>query len=341
LKRRDDGLLCKRITLNSGAKKDVYAHNKKELEYKINEVKKLDVVGLIETNINVTDWCNQWFINYKSMLRYNTQEAIKNSIKHITDIIGTVRLRDVKQVHVQQVMKSISKYSESLQHKVLNVAKQVFSAAVDNHLIPFNPANNIKTTKHVVSQKIKLLTDEQQYEILNISKNTRAELFVLFGLYAGLRREEILALMWGDINFTDETVTVQRCLNWVHNQPVISNELKSESANRIIPLPEILLDKLKATAQNNIYIISDTNDNLMSNTAYRRLWDIAGKRISFKCTSHMLRHTYCSKLIAAGIDIKTVQYLMGHSNSIITLQIYAHVTQSALKDAAKKIKQIQ
>jgi site-specific recombinase XerD len=60
----------------------------------------------------------------------------------------------------------------------------------------------------------------------------------------------------------------------------------------------------------------------------------------FKVTSHMLRHTYCSKLIAAGVDIKTVQYLMGHSDLQLTMQIYAHVTSKSIENAAAKIKAI-
>lgn len=159
-------------------------------------------------------------------------------------------------------------------------------------------------------------------------------------------------------------LTVQRAWHTEHNRPVIMTELKTKAANRNIPLPDCLVECLKeAKAKSKSeYVISNSEGEPLSYTQYKRLWQYIvtrtakersyyryedGKRVKhtinpklgekaahngnvvysldFEVTPHQLRHTYITNLIYASVDPKTVQYLAGHENSKITMDIYAKV----------------
>lgn len=159
-------------------------------------------------------------------------------------------------------------------------------------------------------------------------------------------------------------LTVRRAWHTEHNRPVILDELKTNAANRNIPLPDCLVEclkeaKAKATSE---FVVANRNGEPLSYTQFKRLWKYIdtrtvkervyyryedGKRVKhtvnpvlgekaahnghviytldFEVTPHQLRHTYITNLIHASVDPKTVQYLAGHENSKITMDIYAKV----------------
>ncbi len=166
-------------------------------------------------------------------------------------------------------------------------------------------------------------------------------------------------------------LTVQRAWHTEHNRPVIMTELKTKAANRNVPLPDCLAECLKeAKAKSKSeYVISNSEGEPLSYTQYKRLWQYIvtrtakersyyryedGKRmkhtvnpklgekaahnsnvvysLDFEVTPHQLRHTYITNLIYASVDPKTVQYLAGHENSKITMDIYAKVKYNRPED---------
>ena len=188
----------------------------------------------------------------------------------------------------------------------------------------------------------------------------------MIGLYAGLRREEILGLKW-DCVFLDKEapyLSVRRAWHSEHNRPVVTTELKTKAARRDIPIPDRLLECLKEAKQQatSEYVVANREGGPLSYTQFKRLWQyivtrstkertyvryINGQKIThtvtpvlgqkaghngrvvysldFKVTPHQLRHTYITNLIYASVDPKTVQYLAGHENSKMTMDIYAKV----------------
>lgn len=194
----------------------------------------------------------------------------------------------------------------------------------------------------------------------------QAYVFVMIGLYCGLRREEILALQW-DCVFLDVPapyLSVKRAWHTEHNRPVILDELKISAAKRDIPIPPPLVDclkEVKAKSQSP-FVVANRDGEPLSYTQFQHVWKyivtrsnkertyvryVNGQKIKhtvtpvlsekaphngkvvysldFKVTPHQLRHTYITNLIYAGVDPKTVQYLAGHENSKITMDIYAKV----------------
>ena len=216
------------------------------------------------------------------------------------------------------------------------------------------------------SKKKDALTDQQVAILLDTVKELPPYLFIMIGLYSGLRREEILALQW-DCVFLDEStpyISVRRAWRAEHNRPVISTVLKTKAAKRDIPIPKCLVDCLREAKANSIseYVIADSEGQPLSYSQFTRVWQYVVVRsakertyykyvngqsikytvkptlgttqrnnpkirytLNFDVTPHLLRHTYITNLLYAGVDPKTVQYLAGHENSKTTMDIYARV----------------
>lgn len=340
MKKRSDGRYYRHITLPDGSAKYVYGNSPGDVNQKIREIYKAAETGLLlEDNTLTGEWALKWMKTYKSNLRGNTIKNYLNAYNnHIQPELASIPLKAVRPVHVQNVMNGVSEMSEDLQRKVLNTMNQIFETAIQNRLIAMNPCNGIKITPHSANERIKVLTPAQQKKILEAVTDPMAKAFVALGLYCGLRREESLGLMWTDIK--GSKLTVNRAVTFLKNQQDPNHELKSKAAHRTVPIPAPLAEVLKATPHNGLYIITPPRGGEMTLMSYRRMWEHVTKAVNFAVHSHMLRHTYATSLYRAGIDLKTAQYLLGHSDIKMTAEIYTHIQQDKLTSAAAKINQI-
>lgn len=259
-----------------------------------------------------------------------------------------------------------SKKSNSVYRSVHMLYKAIFNSAVDSNIIDYSPCDRISAKGGKPQKDKDALSDEQIESLLSAIKGLPPYVFVMIGLYAGLRREEILALQWDSVHIETDTpyISVQRAWHVEHNRPVITTELKTKAARRDIPIPKnlaICLQEAKQSSCSN-YVIANSDGEPLSGTQFKRVWQyivtrttkertytryINGQKIvktvtpvlgekaahngnviyclDFQVTPHQLRHTYITNLIYASVDPKTVQYLAGHENSKITMDIYAKV----------------
>jgi integrase len=336
-KKRKDGRYQRKITLSDGKQKIVYGRTLAELNAAADAVRDEDRQGVkVGDNSLVGEWAKIWIEKYKADLRPNTLRMYKDAYNvHILSILGELPLRSVRPVHVREVMSAVADKSESLQHKVLITMRQIFQTARQNGLIIKDPTEGIKITQHASPDKIKHLTQEQTKKLMEAVTDAKARVFVALCLYCGLRREEALGLQWGDIK--GNSLTVNRALTFVKNQPDPSQELKTKAAHRTVPIPEPLMEILQDTPKAGIYVVTKNDGGPMTQMALRRLWEKVTSVIDFPLHPHMLRHTYATNLYYAGVDLRTAQYLLGHSTIQITAQIYTHLDHEDGMSAAEKI----
>ncbi len=211
----------------------------------------------------------------------------------------------------------------------------------------------------------------------NAVRGTRAETFVLLALDTGMRREELLALTWDNVDLKSSAphVNVRQALRWEHNQPRVSSILKTEAAWRTIPISDKMKSYLDAEKRKSGYVIG--GDAPLTESRFRRLWAAVEARqtgpktytdygkdgekrkvtfvrepgaksrggdwrytIDFDVYPHLLRHTYITNLILGGVNIKRVQYLAGHSDIKFTLEIYTNLVENspeAIREELKKL----
>ena len=158
-------------------------------------------------------------------------------------------------------------------------------------------------------------------------RNTRARTFLLIGLHTGMRRGEILGLQWKDIDFNGKTIHVRHNAVVKEGKTTVSGDMKTKAAKRNLPLSEELEIWLaeRKKASHSQYVIAMENHKPLTKSAYRSMWKLIERELSdTHITAHILRHTYITRLFEAGLDIKEIQYLAGHSTIDMTLKVYTH-----------------
>jgi len=270
----------------------------------------------------------------------------------------------------------VSEKSASVFKSVNILLKCIFDSAVESRVIQYNPTKFLSAKGGGVPKKEKeALTDEQAQRLIETCRGLPPYVFVMLGLYAGLRREEILALKWDCVFLDTEApyLSVRRAWHTENNAPVILTDLKTKAARRDIPIPDQLAECLREAKGNSSseYVVANRDGGPLTYTQFQRLWQyirtrtaeprIAKKKVGgkyvkymlypvlgekarnngrvvysldFHVTPHLLRHTYITNMIYAGVDPKTVQYLAGHESSKITMDIYAKVKYNRPEEVA-------
>ena len=321
------------------------------------------VVG-ISKNMRVKDWAQEWLNTYKrpkvSQKVYKNYERLVNS--HIIPHIGGLRLHEVTDVHLQKLLNTRTDYSFSEVKRLRDTIKAVFKKARKSRLINYDPAEDLELPKYAKSTA-RSITDFERQHFLKVADTHPAGLRFKAMLYCGLRPGELDALDW--INFDAEK----------HEWDIVAakesgtNEIKdpkTEAGKRRVPIPdEIYFDLLKCRGEPFSPVFTQATTGRRHTESSRQkawkslksamdnsmgaVWDKVeakdGKMRRKKVLSviapdlvpYCLRHTYCTDLQDKGVRLKTASYLMGHSNISVTADIYTHITDDALDEAAKLV----
>ena len=174
-------------------------------------------------------------------------------------------------------------------------------------------------------------------KIVKNSTDCTFGLLAYFLMYTGLRKGELLALQWKDIDFEKKEIYITKSVCHHNNVPHIKTP-KTDSGNRTIMLLDCLSDKLKElkeqTPTNYIFSGSDTP---LTNSQFQCRWEKYQKESGLKITAHQLRHTFATILFEANIDVKDAQNIMGHSDISVTQNIYTHIRKKRMQDTANKL----
>lgn len=186
------------------------------------------------------------------------------------------------------------------------------------------------------------LTPEECRLLLERVKNHRAKTFLLIALHTGMRRGEILGLQWNDIDFSKKAIQVKHNAVLPEAATTVSENLKTAAGSRTIPLTEELeswLIQRKKTSHSQ-YVIAMQNHKPLTKSSYKSMWKLIERELpNTHVTAHILRHTYITRLFEAGLDIKEVQYLAGHSTVDMTLRVYTHYDRrSRAAQTAEKVR---
>ena len=222
-------------------------------------------------------------------------------------------------------------------HTTLHAA---LDKAVEEKLIFRNPADSCKLPP-VKGREMKVLTPEEIQRLLIQAREDGCYELLLLELATGLRRGEILALQWGDLNFKTGALRVERQVHRVKGELVVSPP-KTKAGNRTVLLPAPVLKVLKAyqkTVHSRWMFPSPVKeDSPMDPAAVRkRLQTVLERAECKRLRFHDLRHTFATTSLEHGMDIKTLSTIIGHVSSTTTLNTYTHVTDAMRQNAADKI----
>ncbi len=225
----------------------------------------------------VAEYCEKWLMMQSAKVSAATLKGYTSNMRnYVIKPMGDMYMEEVTADDIRLALVPLSKKSEGLYNKVNMLIKCVFYSAERSQLLADNPCVGISGKGGRPAQKKEALSDQQVAVLLEAIKGLPPYLFVMIGLYAGLRREEALALQW-DCVFLDVPtpyISVRRAWRAEHNRPVISTVLKTKAARRDIPIPKCLADCLreaKVTSTSD-YVIADSEGQPLSYSQFKRVW---------------------------------------------------------------------
>lgn len=344
MKKRSDGRYRSKVTFPNGQVKYVYGYSMRELKENKEELLLQYAQGAtnVDKRILVRDWAEKWWkADKEGKTGDKSQRGYVSALNnYIIPSIGNLRIIDVKNIYIQELINNMGKQglSKSLQNKVLITLNAMFVYAIRNGIIPYNPAQYIELYEVPVNERT-ALTPPQIEQVLEVCKETRAELAIHLALYCGLRRGEIAALQWADINDDHRVIMITRSVEFINNRPREKGP-KSKAGYRIIPVPTHLWDMLKSAPRKSIYVAPSAKNTQMSEMSARWLIRTVQNQVDFEVTWHILRHTYATIIDKIGISGKSCQYLLGHAELKTTKNIYTHIQDEHLDIISQQLQDI-
>ena len=256
----------------------LYARTPEELyDKELEALEQIDNATFRRKSPTVAEYCEKWLLMQSVHIRATTLTDYTSKIqRHIIKELGQKRMADVTLDDIQLALVPVSQKSASVYKSVVILYKSIFRAAKESHVIDENPTIYLDSKGGVPQEERQALTDEQAERLLDAIRGLPPYVFVMIGLYAGLRREEILALQWDSVYVDTDTpyLTVRRAWHTEHNRPVILTELKTKAAERNIPLPVCLAECLKAAKaiSTSDYVVANRDGEPLSYTQFKRLW---------------------------------------------------------------------
>ena len=268
-----------RIEDADGKRVALYGRTREELYDKVMEAREqIENNTFIRSSPTVKEYCEKWLLMQSAHVRETTLTDYRSKVKnHIITPLGHMNMADVTADDIRLALVPVSEKSASVYKSVCILYKCIFNSAKESRVIRENPTIYLSTKSGGVAQKDKVpLTDEQAQKLLDAIKGLPPYVFVMIGLYAGLRREEILALQWDSVHLDCDTPYLTVCRAWhtEHNRPVILTELKTKAAHRDVPLPDCLAECLRETkaTSSSDFVVANSEGNPLSYTQFKRLW---------------------------------------------------------------------
>ena len=325
----------------------VYGSTKKVVQDKLRKL--YDTTGRPRelAKLTVEGYLANWLTIVKPTVEYGTYRPYKHHVeKHITPLIGTLRLVEAKRFHVEDLYASLAKkdVSPAMQRKIGTTLTIALGAAVDKEMIPFNPAQRVRKPK-AVKPEIRPLTPDQVAAFLDAAKEDRIFAFYVMALDSGMRPGELFALRWSDIDFAKGRVTVTKSLAVNEHGNLAVKDAKTKKAKRQIRLAKftvaVMLEhrkKMLAEGHAKSPVFCNTVGHFVHLSDLRRLSfvpilkkaGLAGVRL------YDLRHTCATLLLLAGENVKVVSERLGHSTTVLTLDVYSHVLDGIQEQAAPR-----
>lgn len=374
ISQRKDGRYQGRYTDRFGKRKTLYHDKLAELKRLLSKAKYEDEMKLniVDNTITLDEWFKKWINVHKyGVIRASTKSTYTQVYKkHIAPTLGKVRLQDITQLRVKDLLKKLDEngFGYETKNKVRILILDMFNKAMIDEFINRNPAKSIKLTRDE-KKDVRVLTPKEQTEFFDACKGTFYDNLFIVAVTTGLRVGEISALRWEDIDFERNTIKVTRTLLYQKIEELGDtkktfhiNPPKTKTSKRDVPMGrQCILALKKQYMQKNIIAsktpkkVDEKFQDLLFTTKYNtpinsQIMCDAIKRIVDEInltkdtleevdvfSMHCFRHTFATRCFEAGIQPKTVQAYLGHATLQMTMDLYTSVLDDHKQNEIDKL----
>lgn len=303
-------------------------------------------------------WLEEWLRTKRLSIKESTYIRYRNTIKnHIKPDLGKYPISKISTSLMEQFISHKLKdgrkdgnggLSPKSMSDIMVIIKESFKYAQSFGVIVICSFDRISFKKNAQEMRVLSLLEEQRLLSVLFKDFDRYKLGVFICLYTGIRIGELCALQWKNVSLSENTIkiehTMQRLqsedLNALQKTRIIVTEPKSFAALRTIPLPEFVIDVIKPyVGTPNTYVLSgECKTFIEPRTMQNRFKTYLVEGQINDANFHSLRHTFATRCVEAGFDVKTLSEILGHSSVKITLDKYVHSSMQLKRNNMEKLK---
>jgi len=359
-----------RWTDTNGIRHTVYADTLNELRRKEDQISKERIEGICRSGITVAEQVKM-YLEVKANLKNSTFENYHYYEEHCirNSDLGHMRVMDVRKTDVLRFYKYCSKelkYANGTIAILQKILHPAFQLAVDDNILRNNPTQGCLKDYPVEKETKYALTQAEEQEFVKRLKDTPYAPLLLMMIYMGLRISELLGIRWQDIDLKNRTISINHQLLYRKKDGKTRwyiEEGTKNGQNRTLELSQKAYECLKKQQEfwmkckkdadyevdgykNFVFISKSTGRPVYPGNVRRMLNDIVAMNDKSEVqlppiSPHILRHSFCTRLVEAGLDPKAVQYFMGHRDLRTTMEIYTHVNKEQERASMEKLNEFQ
>ncbi|HJF29614.1 MAG TPA: site-specific integrase [Ligilactobacillus saerimneri] len=308
-------------------KKDAVA-SANELERELNQI------NLNLRDISLADYFKRWYETYKqASLADNTRLKYASTLEVINKYFKDKMLKDIRRSDYQQFINWYgSNHAMESVKKVHGHIRSCIGYAIDDDLISKDFTNRVQLVANKARERkpeyltTSELTTFKDAVVSRLGGQSVSPYMILTAIYTGMRKSEIQALTWSDIDFMHGTISITK--SWDDMRKKVK-PTKNASSNRTIPVNRELLDKLiDLRANHSVMVFQNILGEIPTSNALNKMIDKTLASVGINknyFTFHSLRHVHVAYLIGQGVDIYAISKRLGHSNVTTTLNTYSYL----------------
>ena len=326
---------------------------KKQAEaLKLKMMAEIDSGGIVTASAMKTgDWMREWLKLYLPNIEATTRDSYRDKIEnYIEPILGNIPLKALKTSNVQSWVNELAqrKLAPKTIRNAYNNLNAAMKKAVLLQMIPHNPCNGAELPK-MKRYQAQVYTSAELNALLTAAKDTDFHLAIAIMSATGIRRGELLALKWENVDIANRVIHIKENMVQAGTE-ILEKSPKSDSGLRDISIGgklatllseakmQYFVDMAEPGFRDLGYVIHKHNGTPYRPDSMTQKWNRFLKMHNLRYIRlHDLRHTHATLLLQSGVNVKTVQDRLGHSDVTITLNTYAHVTSDMAQEAANKI----
>jgi integrase len=333
LKKRADGRYRKAITDPvSGKVHYFYGKSEREVNLKMMEYQQKKASGRSFAEI-----ADEWWDEAEPDLAVQSVSGYRAALSRAVEYFSDQLIKDITPLDISKYLDTLAKkgFAQKTVAKAKMVCNLIFKHAVINGDLEYNKCADVPLPKNLPKAKRRAASSEDEQLIRAWCEDEW--IFPYIALLTGLRKGEILALQWKDIDFERNLISVTKSVAHDGDRAFIKAP-KTEEGIRVVPLLEPLKQRFLKTTDRypEHYIVSNNGGKSpLNEMQYQRRYKSFKKRTGITATAHELRHSFATVAIENGVQAKTVQQILGHKQLSTTMDIYTDLREKSLNEAAQ------